>query len=43
MSLFKFAILATGIFKFLSVASKKLIFKLFHRNTILKSGLEVRK
>lgn len=41
MSLFKYAILATGLIKFISIASKKLIFKVFHRKEILKIGLEV--
>lgn len=37
MSLFKYAILAGGLIKLASAATKKLIFRIFHRHQILKN------
>lgn len=37
MSLFKYAILTAGLIKVISTAIKKVIFKVFHRNEILKN------
>jgi len=42
MSLFKYAILAAGLIKFFTVSSKKFIFRVFLRNEIIKTNLEVR-
>ena len=41
MSIFKYIVLSAGLWKFLSVSSRKTIFKIFHRNPIIKECLEV--
>lgn len=41
MSLLKYVVLSGCLIKFFSLASKKLLYKIFLRNEVLKDGLEV--